>query len=257
MSFRITRAVVTGSFVVASTFVPGLSAAQTTPPSQGTPGTRPTGQATHPAGDQQKSAMKGSADSSFITEAAEGGMKEVELGKLAQSRASDSSVKQFAQRMVNDHGKANKELMSLAKSKGIKLPSSPTTTTASSGRGATGATGTTGTATSGSGTSGTSGSGTSGTSGTGSTGATASSPTGTQHGGGDADQLSGLKGAEFDRAYMTHMVDDHEKDVKAFEQESQSGQDPEVKAWAAKQLPTLREHLSQAKSVRDRLSATK
>jgi len=53
------------------------------------------------------------------------------------------------------------------------------------------------------------------------------------------------------------MVEDHEKDVKAFEQEAQSGQDPEVKAWAAKQLPTLREHLSQAKSVRDRLAASK
>jgi len=249
MSSRITRAVVTGSFVVASTFVPGLTAAQTTPPSQATPGTSPAGQATRPAGDQQKSAMKGSADSSFINEAAEGWMKEVELGKLAQSRAADTSVKQFAQRMVTDHGKANKELTSLAKSKGITLPSShPTTTTASSGRGAAGATGTTGT--------GTTGTATSGTSGTGA-GATASSPTGTQHGGADADQLSGLKGAEFDRAYMAHMVEDHEKDVKAFEQESQSGQDPEVKAWAAKQLPTLREHLSQAKSVRDRLTASK
>jgi putative membrane protein len=243
MSFRITRALVTGSFLVA-TFVPGVTAAQTTPPSQSGAAGMPTRQATRPAGEQQKPAMKGSPDSSFINEAAEGGMKEVELGKLAQKRAMDSNVKAFAQRMVTDHGKANKELMSLAKSKGITLPSShPTTSTASSGRGSTGATGTAGTGTSGAATSGTSG-------------ATASSPTGTQHGGGDADQLAGLKGVEFDRAYMTHMVDDHEKDVKAFEQESQSGQDPEVKAWAAKQLPTLREHLSQAKSVRDRLPAS-
>ena len=56
---------------------------------------------------------------------------------------------------------------------------------------------------------------------------------------------------------MTSMVEDHEKDVKAFEQEAQSGQDPEVKAWAAKQLPTLREHLSQAKSVLDGLGAAR
>lgn len=71
------------------------------------------------------------------------------------------------------------------------------------------------------------------------------------------DRFRALTGSEFDRDYMDAMVEDHEKDVKAFEQESQSGQDPEVKAWAAKLLPTLREHLSQARSVLDGLGATK
>ncbi len=83
----------TGSFLLASALAPGLAAAQTTPPSQGS---KPAGQATRPAGEQPKAMAKRSPDSSFINEAAEGGMKEVELGKLAQSRATDSNVKAFA-----------------------------------------------------------------------------------------------------------------------------------------------------------------
>jgi putative membrane protein len=45
--------------------------------------------------------------------------------------------------------------------------------------------------------------------------------------------------------------------VELFEQESTGGKDAEIKAWATKTLPTLREHLSQARSVRDRLSSSK
>ena len=60
-------------------------------------------------------------DRNFIEKAAEGGKEEVELGRLAQSQASNDAVKQFARRMVEDHGNANKELMDLAASKGVKL----------------------------------------------------------------------------------------------------------------------------------------
>jgi putative membrane protein len=60
-------------------------------------------------------------DRNFITKAAEGGRMEVELGQLAQGRASSEAVKQFGQRMVDDHGAANHELMQLAENKGMKL----------------------------------------------------------------------------------------------------------------------------------------
>lgn len=60
------------------------------------------------------------------------------------------------------------------------------------------------------------------------------------------EHLRTLTGAELERAYMQHMVEDHQKDVAEFEKASASAQDPEVKAWAAKTLPTLREHLEQA-----------
>jgi putative membrane protein len=70
------------------------------------------------------------------------------------------------------------------------------------------------------------------------------------------DRLSKLSGAEFDKAYMKAMVADHKKDVNAFRNESQSGKDPEVKAWAAKTLPTLEEHLKMAEGINSSAVAT-
>ena len=63
-----------------------------------------------------------SSDRKFIMKAAEGGMAEVELGQLASQRASDPEVKQFAQRMVADHTKANDQLKQLAAGKNVPLP---------------------------------------------------------------------------------------------------------------------------------------
>jgi putative membrane protein len=65
-----------------------------------------------------------SGDRKFIEEAAMGGMAEVELGRMVQSRAQNDQVKQFAQRMVTDHTKANDDLKQLAGSKGIEVPPS-------------------------------------------------------------------------------------------------------------------------------------
>ena len=65
------------------------------------------------------------ADSKFVTEAANGGMAEVELGKLAQSKGSNGDVKAFGQMMVTDHSKANEELKAIAEAKGIALPDAP------------------------------------------------------------------------------------------------------------------------------------
>jgi putative membrane protein len=62
-------------------------------------------------------------DTKFAVEAADGGMMEVELGKLAQTNASSKQIKDFGQQMVNDHGKAGEELKMLAASKNITLPS--------------------------------------------------------------------------------------------------------------------------------------
>jgi len=129
-------------------------------------------------------------------EAARGGMAEVELGQLASQKAQSDQVKQFAQRMVQDHGKANDELKSLAQQKNITLP-----TELDGKHKAT------------------------------------------------HDRLSKLSGAQFDRAYMQDMLQDHRKDVNDFRKESQSGKDPDVKAWAAKTLPTLEEHLRLAQST--------
>ena len=138
----------------------------------------------------------------FVKHAAQGGMAEVSLGKLAADKASDPDVKQFAQRMVDDHSKANDELTSLAGSKGMQPPASPDPKHQAV-----------------------------------------------------MDRLGKLSGAEFDRAYMQAMVGDHDHDVNAFRAYSQRGTDPEVKAWAAKTLPTLEEHQELAKTTAAKVGA--
>jgi putative membrane protein len=65
------------------------------------------------------------ADSKFAVEAASGGMTEVQLGELAQQKASSQRVKDFGAMMVRDHTKANDELKSLAGMKNITLPPAP------------------------------------------------------------------------------------------------------------------------------------
>jgi putative membrane protein len=63
------------------------------------------------------------------------------------------------------------------------------------------------------------------------------------------DQLMKLNGANFDRTFAKDMVSGHEKAIEVFEAEVKNGQDPDIKAWAEKSLPTLREHLRLAKAA--------
>jgi putative membrane protein len=139
---------------------------------------------------------KAPADSKWVIEAAQGGMAEVELGKLASDKAANADVKQFGQRMATDHQKANDELKTVAQQKNITLPAELDAKHKA-----------------------------------------------------DVARLSKLSGDAFDRAYMKMMLADHRADVSKFKMESQSGKDPDVKAFAAKTLPTLEEHLKQAESA--------
>lgn len=66
-----------------------------------------------------------SRDRNFIMKAAQAGHAEVETGKLAAAQAGDAGIKQFGEKMVQDHGKANDELAQLAKSKGVEPPTAP------------------------------------------------------------------------------------------------------------------------------------
>ncbi|TCD12142.1 DUF4142 domain-containing protein [Pedobacter frigidisoli] len=63
------------------------------------------------------------ADAKFATQAAVGGMAEVELGKMALEKGTNQQVKDFASMMVKDHGMANTELMDISAKKNITLPS--------------------------------------------------------------------------------------------------------------------------------------
>jgi putative membrane protein len=73
-------------------------------------------------GEQAGMGTLNSHDHDFVMDAATGGMMEVELGRIAAQKATSDAVKQFGQRMVDDHSKANEELTTLASSKGITLP---------------------------------------------------------------------------------------------------------------------------------------
>ena len=85
--------------------------------------------ADHMRSDSNTSAMSATPvaedDSKFAVEAASGGMMEVQLGELAQQKASSQRVKNFGAMMVRDHTKANDELKSLAGMKNVTLPPAP------------------------------------------------------------------------------------------------------------------------------------
>jgi putative membrane protein len=165
-----------------------LGAAAQTSPSSTTAGSSAT--------PTQGSSSMSASDRTFVRKAAEGGLAEVELGKLAAERASSQDVKQFGQRMVDDHTKANDQLKQLASQKGISVPEKLGAKDAAT-----------------------------------------------------KARLEKLSGKTFDRAYMRDMVTDHTKDVTEFRTEAKGAKDPDVKNFATQTVPTLEEHLKQAKSL--------
>ena len=146
------------------------------------------------------SSATAASDPDFMKEAAMGGMAEVELGKMASTKATNAEVKKFAQMMVTDHSKANDELKALASKKGIALPAEVDSTHKSA-----------------------------------------------------MERLTKATGADFDKDYVEHMVDDHEKDVSAFENKAKNATDPDIKAFAEKTLPTLRKHLEAIKAIQAKM----
>ncbi|HEY0428236.1 MAG TPA: DUF4142 domain-containing protein [Pyrinomonadaceae bacterium] len=139
-------------------------------------------------------------DDDFMMKAAQGGMAEVELGRLAAEKAQNADVKKFAQKMVEDHSNANTELKALATKKGVTLPTD----------------------------------------------------VGSEHKA-TMEKLKALSGAEFDKAYVAAMVDDHKKDVAEFEKQSTGAKDADVKAFATKTLPTLKMHLEMIQAIQPKM----
>lgn len=70
-----------------------------------------------------------------------------------------------------------------------------------------------------------------------------------------ANTFAALDGARFDVAYASQAVKDHEATVALFEEESRTGQDAELKAWASRTLPTLRDHLRLARDLQASVTA--
>ncbi|HEX7636656.1 MAG TPA: DUF4142 domain-containing protein [Noviherbaspirillum sp.] len=70
-------------------------------------------------------ATVGRADRNMMNEMAYSNLSEIEAGKIAQSKSQNDQVKNFAQRMIDDHTQAQQELQQLADAKGVKLPTEP------------------------------------------------------------------------------------------------------------------------------------
>lgn len=135
-------------------------------------------------------------DKNFMKHAAIGNQAEIQLGQMAQTKASNAAVKSFGERMVKDHSSADDKLKSIAESQHISLP-------------------------------------------------VQLDP---EHNN-QAEALSRLSGPQFDKAYMTLMVQEHTKTVNLFKNEAATAHDPTVKQFAATALPTLQSHLDQARQV--------
>lgn len=138
----------------------------------------------------------GGDDAKFAVEAANGGMAEVMMGKLAQEKSTNAKIKDFGAMMVTDHSKANDELKALAKSKNIALP------------------------------------------------LVVGSDEQKHY-----DDLNKKTGADFDKAYVSMMVDDHKTDIKHFEDAEKNLKDPDLKAFVIKTLPTLKMHLTSIDAI--------
>lgn len=70
-------------------------------------------------------------------------------------------------------------------------------------------------------------------------------------------KLSSDTGKQLDKDYMDNMVEDHQKDVQEFTDQSQNAKDPDLKQWAGKTLPTLQKHLEKAQQIDAKLNKGK
>ena len=136
------------------------------------------------------------SDQEFVKKAAGSGLFEVREGQLALSMASSPDVRQFAQRIVNDHTRANQELLALVSRKGWTMPRAMSNEEVDM-----------------------------------------------------FNRLARVQRAEFDKSYVDQQTKAHEQAVELFDRASKECQDPDLKAWAAKTLPTLREHLELARKI--------
>jgi putative membrane protein len=120
------RIVLTASILAATALAqqPGGGQSPTTPPtvpqSQSTGADRPS----MPGGDTADTMPRKVDDRKFVKDSALGGMTEVELGKLAAQKASSDAVKQFGQKMIDDHSKANDQLKEIAGKSNMEVPAS-------------------------------------------------------------------------------------------------------------------------------------
>ena len=63
------------------------------------------------------------------------------------------------------------------------------------------------------------------------------------------ERLQKLSGKDFDKTYADHMVKEHQKDIKEFQDAAKNVEDPDVKKFAQDTLPTLEHHEQMAQQM--------
>lgn len=144
------------------------------------------------------------SDPLFAAAAAASGLAEVTISQMGAERATDPELKRFSQQMIEEHSRANAELMALAGQKGIALPRSLDPRAQFCGQ-----------------------------------------------------SLATLTGKDFDTCYAKAQLVNHMEAVEAFTAEAERGQDPQVKAWAAKMLPHIKGHLKAIQPIAQKAEQAK
>jgi putative membrane protein len=134
--------------------------------------------------------------SNFAVNAANGGMMEVELGRIAQDNAYSPRVKAFGAMMVKDHTDAGNELKGIAGALNIAVPDSVSNDSKK-----------------------------------------------------EIDKLKMKKGKEFDKMYVSMMLDDHKKDIAEFRKCADNCSDSTIKSFAYNTLPVLEKHLDSIQAI--------
>lgn len=165
---------------------------------------------------QTKDDPKAAATAGFVQQALKSGEEDVAIAKLAAEKSQNGEIKQFAQILVSDHTAVNEQLALLAKRDGAApAPKQPGQTDSSS------------------------------------------PPSGMAPGAAPTvpkvERLNALSGAAFDKQFLALVIDGHEKAVELYQTESQSGASPATKKLASETLPKIKEHLEQAKSLRQQV----
>ncbi|BEV15415.1 DUF4142 domain-containing protein [Herbaspirillum sp. DW155] len=146
-----------------------------------------------------------SKDKSFMTKAAEAGHTEIQASKIALEKSSNQAIKDYAQKMIDQHTTVDEQLKQLASSKDVTLPTEPSMAQRAK-----------------------------------------------------IAILDKLSGNTFDKRYASMIgVSAHEDAVKLFQKGSTEAQDPDVKSFATKTLPGLKEHLQMGRELKQSMDAGK
>ncbi len=138
----------------------------------------------------------GKADDQFLKDIFVQGHAEIAYSELAERRAANDKVKEFAREMVKEHKRCNEKLAQLLKDRKLAIVAGTEKQTKE-----------------------------------------------------EVARLSKLEGANFDRAYMDRMIQDHEKAVAMVQTQTTAAVEADVRAFAKEALPTLKTHLERAKEI--------